>query len=172
MNAELARSPSIQRTDGRTGGPGGRGARSRVTARMAVLCIALILVVPSLPSGPAGAGSVVEHGAADFRNGTLNTTVAGPEGITLPIEIDAPYKWTKLNNGEPYPMWGPAFEWDSNNDKMVLLGSDASSDWYYYGDTWTYDPRTDKWEAKNPTIAPMIRQSGYVLQYVRLFNGI
>jgi hypothetical protein len=81
-----------------------------------------------------------------FEKGERSGTVIGTDGLLLQKTDRASENWTKISDG--VPVGGAcSLVYDSVNDLMVLISSDAS-------ETWTYSFSEDYWTRKNPSIMP------------------
>ena len=67
--------------------------------------------------------------------------------------------WTDRTSGtEPSPRFGQPMCYDPASGQIVLFGGMYRHDFYYYNDTWTYDPASNIWTERHPANSPSPRE--------------
>jgi hypothetical protein len=111
-------------------------------------------------------GVIVLFGGENSSNNYFNDTLV----YNLTSNI-----WLKMNPPvTPLGRCGHAMTYDSANDRILLFGGKEKNK--AFGDTWTYDLRTDAWTNESPLISPPSRSDFDIVHdtahnYSILFGG-
>ena len=121
--------------------------------RLVILLIFWTMVVSPLTAMHSDAGSVINHSASDFENGTGKGTIVIPDGVKLGVEKEYLNNWTMLDPGEPGVRYHAALPFDEVAGEFALFGTDDNN-WALKSKIWTYNLTTEKWKDMMTWAAP------------------